>query len=40
MKKLALSLILGYLFTGLAFTQEQPNVLIFLVDDLRNDLGC
>ena len=40
MKSLTLLSIITALNIGLSFGQEQPNVLIFLVDDLRNDLGC
>ncbi|TXG39519.1 sulfatase [Seonamhaeicola maritimus] len=40
MKKVFLAFAISYLSIGLSFAQEQPNVLIFLVDDLRNDLGC
>jgi len=28
------------IFTSLTATAQKPNVLIFLVDDLRTDLGC
>lgn len=40
MKSFTLLSIITALNIGLSFGQEQPNVLIFLVDDLRNDLGC
>ncbi|WP_298551336.1 sulfatase [uncultured Algibacter sp.] len=40
MKKVLLVFAFCYLSIGISFAQKQPNVLIFLVDDLRNELGC
>ncbi|MDP5231276.1 MAG: sulfatase, partial [Cellulophaga sp.] len=39
MQKLYLSFLVVLLYSSFVFTQEQPNILIFLVDDLRPELG-
>ena len=40
MKRTFLTLSLGLIFTAAGFAKENPNVLVFLVDDLRAELGC
>ena len=40
MKKTVFSFVFSWFLSVIALGQEQPNVLIFLVDDLRTDLGC
>lgn len=40
MKRLHIIFFLSLLHVGVAFAQKAPNVLIFLIDDLRNELGC
>lgn len=40
MKKSILVIILNLSFGYVLFAQQQPNVVVFLVDDLRTELGC
>lgn len=40
MKKSILVIILNLSFAFVLFAQQQPNVVVFLVDDLRTELGC
>ena len=40
MKKTVFAFVFSCFLSAIVLGQEQPNVLIFLVDDLRNDLGC
>lgn len=40
MKKSILMLVLSLNFGLSIFAQEQPNIVVFLVDDLRTELGC
>ena len=41
MKKIIIASFVAIISFGVAFSQEnQPNVLVFLVDDLRTELGC
>lgn len=40
MKKLVLHLTLALSLISTSYAQQKPNVLIFLIDDLRTELGC
>jgi len=40
MKKYLLAFIISLNFGSTMFAQEQPNVVVFLMDDLRPELGC